>query len=309
VLPVLRHASGLSQLASASSPAKALALLVTAVVVGLVLSALQTPLYRVLEGYRGLPPGLRQRRTSHHIQRKHLLDQRLKLARLSLREALGSQRVGDAAALAELRSEPALRGVPEMSGNVTPVALSMLAERHRRYPVDDGQVLPTLLGNAIRRFEEYGYDRYRLDAVTMWNPLVGVAPDELRKRVDAGRVGVNFFVCLIYGQLILAVSGVIALAAVPDHPVGPALAIALPVVLIPLSYRLAVEATDEWAAAFRGLVDLGRKPLAEALGLAMPTTLEQEREMWKLASRMSRRPYSPSDEALDQFRANGGYKD
>ena len=79
-----------------------------------------------------------------------------------------------------------------------------------------------------------------------------------------------------------------ALAAVPGHPVGPALAIALPVVLVPLWYRLAVEATDEWAAAFRGLVDLGRKPLAEALGLEMPGTLKQERKMWELASRISR---------------------
>jgi hypothetical protein len=101
----------------------------------------------------------------------------------------------------------------------------------------------------------------------------------------------------------------VALAAVPGHPVGPALAIALPVVLVPLWYGLAVEATDEWAAAFRGLVDLGRKPLAEALGLEMPGTLKQERKMWELASRMSRRRYSPSDEALDQFRANGDERD
>lgn len=305
VLPALRYVSGLSHVATASGPAKALALLATAVGAGLVLSAFQTPLYRVLEGYRGLPQRVRRSCIRRHVRRKNLLDLRLKLARLSLRESLGSQRDGDAGELAEMRKDPALRKVSDLAAKPTPVTISMLAEKLRRYPVDDGQVLPTLLGNAIRRFEEYGYDRYRLDAVTMWNPLASVVPDTVRKRVDTSRVGVDFFVSLIYGHLILAACGVAALAAAPHHPTGPALAIAVPAVLIPLWYRLAVEATDEWAAAFRGLVDIGRKPLADALGLAMPATLEQERQMWELASRLSRRPYSSSDKALDQFRVRG----
>lgn len=304
VLPALRHVSGLQSIATASGPARALALLATAVIAGLLLSALQTPLYRVLEGYRGMPPRVRQWRIRHHTARKNLLEKRLRLARLALRESLGSQREGDVTKLARIRKDPALSKVPEIKGKPSPVMISMLAERRRRYPVDDGQVLPTLLGNAIRRFEEYGYDRYRLDAVTMWYALAGAVPDGVRKRVDASRVGVDFFVCLIYGHLILAVCGAAALIAVPGYLTGPVLAIAVPVVLIPLWYRLAIEATDEWAAAFRGLVDIGRKPLAEAIGLALPATLEQERRMWELASRLSRRPYSGSDVELDRFRAS-----
>jgi hypothetical protein len=139
----------------------------------------------------------------------------------------------------------------------------------------------------------------------MWNALVGVVADGVQKRVGASRVGVDFFVCLSYGQLILAVCGAAALAAAPGYQAGPILAIALPVVLIPLWYRLAVEATDEWAAAFRSLVDIARKPLAEALGLAFPATLEEERRMWELASRLSRRAYAASDVELDKFRASG----
>jgi hypothetical protein len=303
VLPVFRDVSWLQSLAGASGPEKALALLATAVIGGLVLSALQTPLYRVLEGYRGMPPRMRQWRINRHIERKHWLDKRLQFARLALRTANGSRREGDAPELAKLRADAALSKTPEVKGDLSPVTISLLAERCRRYPVADGQVLPTLLGNAIRRFEEYGYDRYRLDAVIMWNALVGVVPDSVRKRVDASRVGVDFFVCLIYGQLILALCGVAALVAAPSHPVGPILAVTAPVALIPLWYRLAVEATDEWAAAFRGLVDIGRKPLADALGLVLPATLEQERRMWELQCRLSRRPYSASDAELDLFRA------
>lgn len=303
VLPAVRHVHWLASLAAASGPEKALALLVTAVIGGLVLSALQTPLYRVLEGYRGMPHRLRQWRIDRHIERKHRLDKRLQFARLAFREAHGTSREGDAAEFAKLRADPALSKIPETNGELSPVTISMLAEKCRRYPVADGQVLATSLGNAIRRFEEYGYDRYRLDSVTMWNALAGAVPGSVRKRVDASRAGVDFFICLIYGQFILAVFGLAALIAAPGHPAGPILAIVVPTALIPVWYRLAVEATDEWAAAFRGLIDIGRKPLADALGLAMPATLEQERRMWELQSRLSRRPYSASDAELDQFRA------
>jgi hypothetical protein len=304
VLPAFRRVSGLGPIAMASNPEKALALLAGAVIGGLVLSALQTPLYRVLEGYRGMPARLRHWRTQRHIRRKHLLEKRLRVARLSFRETKGSLRPGEAAELARLRKDPVLSKVPETTGKLSPVTISVLAEKYRRYPVDDGQVLPTRLGNAIRRFEEYGYDRYRLDGVTMWNALVGVVPDGVRKRVDSSRVGVDFFVCLLYGQFILALCGVAALITAPGDRAGAIMAIAVPLVLIPVWYRLAVEATDEWAAAFRGLVDIGRRPLADALGLALPATLEQERRMWQLASRFSRRPYSATDAELDQFRVS-----
>jgi hypothetical protein len=304
ILPDFRFISWLHSLAVLSGPEEALALFVTAVVGGLVLSALQTPLYRVLEGYRGMPRPMRQWRIHRHTERKLQLGTRLQFTRLAFREAHGSQHPADAAELAKLRVDPALRKVVKVPAELSPVTISMLAEKYRRYPVADGQVLPTLLGNAIRRFEEYGYDRYRLDAVTMWYALVGAAPDSVRRRVDASRVGVDFFVCLIYGQLILAVCGIAALIAAPGHPAGPILAIVVPTALIPLWYRLAVEATDEWAAAFRGLVDIGRKPLADALGLVLPATLEQERRMWELQSRLSRRPYSASDAELDRFRAS-----
>lgn len=303
VLPALRHVHWLGPLAVASGPEKALALLATAVIGGLVLSALQTPLYRVLEGYRGLPGRLRQWRVHRHIERMHRLDKRLQFARLAFREAQGSPREGDAAELAKLRDDPAVSKIQKAKRELSPVTISLLAEKRRRYPVADGQVLPTSLGNAIRRFEEYGYDRYRLDAVTMWHALTAAVPAKVQKRVDASRAGVDFFICLIYGQLILAVSGVATLIAAPGHSPGPIAAIVVPVALIPLWYRLAVEATDEWAAAFRGLIDIGRKPLADALGLALPGTLEQERTMWELQSRLSRRPYSASDAELDRFRA------
>jgi hypothetical protein len=79
------------------------------------------------------------------------------------------------------------------------------------------------------------------------------------------------------------------------------------VAVAPAWYRIAVTVTDEWAAAVRALVNAGRRPLAEALALALPATLAQERQMWTLAGKLARLPYDATGAAeLDQFRAPPG---
>jgi hypothetical protein len=76
VLPSLHTVAGLHTLTTISHPWQAAAVLAIGVVGGLVLSALATPLYRVLEGYV-LPGRLRDRWLSIQLRRK----QRLKLLR------------------------------------------------------------------------------------------------------------------------------------------------------------------------------------------------------------------------------------
>lgn len=296
VLPALRGVAGFHTVLAASHPAQALALLVIAVVGGLTLSALQTPLYRVLEGYNW-PAGVRRRRIEHHRRARQLLDRRLRLAQLTRLERIGTLTPAQAHDLADLRGTGARPELPRTS-----LDISVIAERLRRYPVDPEQILPTRLGNAIRRFEEYGYDRYRLDIITMWYALYGVSDTQVRREVGAGRASADFFVCLIYGHAAVALAAIAALAVHPG--VGPAVAIAAAVVLSVMWYWMAVRATDEWAAAVRGLVDLGRKPLAEALGLYLPSTLEQERAMWTLVSRRSRVQHGDWAAGLDEFRAS-----
>lgn len=302
VLPALRATHAFHSALTASAPVQAVALLVTAVVGGLVLSAFQTPLYRILEGY-SWPARLRKRGTDRHEKARCLLEKRIKLARLSRRSEHDKLSDADEAELSTLRADPFLQGVPELSGDTSELDISLLAERLRRYPIGKEQILPTRFGNAIRRFEEYGYDRYRLDIITMWYALVGVVPDQVRKQVDASRASVDFFVCLIYGHVVVIISAVVALIADPGRFGGPVAAIVAATGLTVLWYLLAVRAIDEWAAAVSGLVDVGRKPLAESLDLDMPDTLEAERRMWELVSRQSRRAHSSHDTQLDAFRS------
>lgn len=234
-------------------------LLVVAVLFGLVLNALQTPLYRLLEGYALWPAPLYERGCTMQRRRRQRMADRLTspVASSSIRRAL-------------------------------------LREKLARYPDSDDQITPTRLGNAIRRLENYGYDRYRLDTQVLWNELTSSVPDWVRKQNDAARATVDFFVALLYGHAVMCVAALAALAGPHAHRMVLIVTAVCLAGLVPVWYHAAVTATDEWAAAVRALVNLGRKPLANALGLLLPKDLQEERTMWQLVTRMSRRPYAPA---------------
>ena len=76
VLPSLHGISIVSHLSGSGVSERSFAVFGVAVVGGLTLSALQAPLYRVLEGYLW-PFGIARLRQSHHVRAKHLLQDRL----------------------------------------------------------------------------------------------------------------------------------------------------------------------------------------------------------------------------------------
>lgn len=268
VAPSLRRTAAISRIWPGSASQTALLLLCAAVLFGIVLNALQTPLYRILEGYLLWPRNAYDRGCRHQRARR--------------------ERIAGLITCPEGR---------------TPVQRALLNEQMARYPADDDQIAPTRLGNAIRRFEEYGHNRFRLDTQVLWNELSATAPEQARRQAETARTSVDFFVALLYGHGVVALLAFLALASAgAERPLLVVTAIAL-CALIPLWYRSAVYATDEWAAAVRAMVNLGRKPLADALGLLIPKQLAEERIMWQLVTRMSRRPYrDAADTALAPYR-------
>ncbi|SOE33774.1 hypothetical protein [Streptomyces sp. OK228] len=268
VAPSLRRTAAIERVWPGSASQTALLLLCAAVLFGIVLNALQTPLYRILEGYLLWPRSAYDRGCRRQRARKERI--------------------------AGLITRPEGR---------TPVQRALLNEQMARYPADDDQTAPTRLGNAIRRFEEYGHNRFRLDTQVLWNELSAAAPEQARRQAETARTSVDFFVALLYGHGVVAVLAFLALASAgAERPLLIVTAIAL-CALIPLWYRSAVYATDEWAAAVRAMVNLGRKPLADALGLVLPKQLADERTMWQLVTRMSRRPYrDAADTAFAPYR-------
>ncbi|MET7782876.1 hypothetical protein ABZT28_45480 [Streptomyces sp. NPDC005388] len=259
VAPSLRRPTVLNRLWPTSGGPTALLLLVAAILLGLVLNALQTPLYRFLEGYALWPAAAYERGCRRQLTRQQKTADRL--------------------------ADPAL---------TSPIRRALLREKLSRYPVSDKQITPTRLGNAIRRFEEYGYDRYRLDTQLLWNELTSVVPESTSKQVVTARTNVDFFVALLYGHAVVAITAFASLSASRADRLVLIFAGIYLITLTPVWYHAAVAATDEWAAAVRALVNLGRRPLADGLGLAFPKSLEDERRMWQLVTRMSNRPYAPA---------------
>jgi hypothetical protein len=302
ILPSLYSISLARHLGHASAQDQTLAVLAVAAVGGLVLSALQTPLYRVLEGYLLWPARIARKRREHYVNSMSILQKRLDAIYF---RSLDDPAPEDKQLLAELEADPDVSRFAKKDQARTTVQRALLAER-LRYPVDDKQVAPTRLGNAIRRHEEYGYNRYQLDSQALWYELTAAAPKPLSRQIDSARAGVDFFVCLLYGQLLVAVTALASLGAPHPHYWTLLVTAAVLVALTLVWYRLAWVNTDDWALAVRALVDLGRKPLAENLGLRLPRELDREREMWLRYCQMVLWPYDEDRAALlDEFRIAG----
>jgi hypothetical protein len=306
VAPSLGTLGPFERLRSAGAGSTGAVMLTGALLFGLVANACQNSLYRLLEGYllwpaRAYDAGCRRsRRVKAHLAG------RLTVLRLERRRREQGALTPEAEEqLSSLLGESRTARAAARDRRRTAAQRALLQERLARYPIADDQIAPTRLGNAIRRFEEYGWDRYRLDTQLLWNELTGCVPDQVRRQVELARASVDFFVALLAGHV--AVCGLAGLALATGRPDVPLLlgTIGVLAVLVPVWYRSAVTATDEWAAAVRALVNTGRKPLADSLGLALPDTLAEERDMWAMVSRLSRIPYHERAAALDRFRATG----
>jgi hypothetical protein len=69
------------------------------------------------------------------------------------------------------------------------------------------------------------------------------------------------------------------------------------------SYYAAVKATDAWASSVKAMVDVGRIPLAKALGLQIPAKLAEERDMWLRVGWLLGFAYEPeAGTELDPYR-------
>jgi hypothetical protein len=295
-------------------------LLVASLTLGLLLNAVQTPIYRVLEGYQlwWRWGWLNRAATGRQVRRARRLrllgrlanayaskdpariaDSRTVAAAVLLRPATP----GDAEIAAFQHTDRGFRRLDRRARQMTVLARGLLQERLQRYPDDFEQFLPTRLGNAIRRIERYAPGRFQLDQQVLWYELTTAAPAEAAKAVDQARSSVDFFVALLAGHLLVAASAVAALVAHCPGTGRLAVGAAVAGLLAVVWYHAALVGTDNWAAAVRALVNVGRKPLAASMGLTLPADIADERRMWSAVGDLVRAPYTNEMTALDEFRA------
>jgi hypothetical protein len=156
--PQLHAAPFHSLLDGASLADKAGIILSVSGVLGFLLNAISTPLYRLLEGY-AWPQWARRRGVARQRERRRRLEQ-------------------------------------AAAGEGWELGLHL--EHLARFPRNDAQTAPTRLGNAFRSFETYGKTRFNLDSQTLWLELGASVPKSLQVELDRSRAIVDFFVALIY---------------------------------------------------------------------------------------------------------------
>ena len=258
-----------------------------AVALGILMGGIETQLYRVLEWYAF--PRL--------VHRYGLWRQRQRKARLEK-------------CLVDVRAEAEKN---RHAGRPYPVwEETLIQEKLARFPTDERELAASRLANALRSFETYGANRYHLDSTTLWTELLVVVPDALRKELDQSRAAVDFLISLVYltvafGVIALSVligRGKFELKLFVDNWGFLAVAIAA-FIVARFWYKAAVVVCTYWAGTVRALVNAGRRPLANQLGLRIPATIHGEREMWQAVSHfVINRQNDANDQALDRFRVS-----
>jgi hypothetical protein len=264
VLPDLRRATGSAGSGVNSEPLTVAGLFAIAVLLlSIVFAYTSLPIYRTLEGYT-LPGRLQRRLLKRRLREWYRL------------RALADRRGGSATD----------RG--------------KLLERLAAYPNHAEDVMPTRLGNALRALERYGVDRFGLDSQSLWYELLAVTPDNLRRDAEDARASVDFFLSAIAHLTLLAT--VSAGVAIVSGGLGSALVAVVSLSLIPVAYNGAVLNVGESRAAVQAVVNTGRFKLPVALGLRLPSSFADERELW--TAYRSLVAYGDHDELLDENRAS-----
>jgi hypothetical protein len=241
-------------------------LLAIALAVALLLHPLLFPATQLLEGYWGsskLGVATAAARALHHRSRQRVLDRRTAIAFTTLE-----------AASADKDGWKDLLGAENGDRLVRYYIQSQEAERQSSSYPDAFRIMPTMLGNVLRRNEDSAGQRFGLDIIQIAPYLAAVAPTEQTAYLTGAREEMDMTISLSAAGLVATLVTVGML--IFDR--GWLLLALLPYTIAYLAYRGAVAAAEEYGSALSVLVGLSRFELYERLHLAAPETLVQEQQ-------------------------------
>lgn len=235
-------------------------LLLMSLALALLMHPLQFALTQVLEGYWGttyVARSLAAARIRHHRVRRTKL------------EELRNQRLGALATVREvLRFEAGIEYVPAV------VDVQEFDRALMTYPERADRILPTRLGNALRRHEDRAGAQYGLNAMTVYpHLLITGKPGQTTILID-NREQLDLAVRLC--ALSLVASAIAFVYLVTD---GLWVLLALALYLLAYGfYRGAIVAAQNYGAALTAIIDLNRFELYEALHVTLPANTMTERQ-------------------------------
>jgi hypothetical protein len=262
------------------------ALLVAALLLGLVLHPFQFRMTQLLEGYWGRScVGLRlaRWRIMHYRRMTRSLDGVRQNADTAWQSAVeknvveAKRRTPDQLALQDLKVRRSNNLLWLDSGLGDPGVADYLRTEATRaalrgYPVFGRRIMPTRLGNVLRRYEDNAGQQYGLDILTIAPHLNLVAVKEHREYVDDCRQGLDLGVRLC---ILFALATVLSVGLLIGD--GAWLLFALvPYSISYLAYRGAVSSAHAYGTALLTLVDLNRFALYDQLHVSLPSSAEVE---------------------------------
>jgi hypothetical protein len=142
-----------------------------------------------------------------------------------------------------------------------------------KFPANLDEVMPTRLGNVLRRAESQAGSQYGLKALQAVPHLLLIAPANHIDYVNDQRSQLDLAVRMTFMSAVAAATAIIFL-----WPYGAWVLIAIiPYALAYLSYRGSVVAAGHYGAALETLVNLNRFALYQQLHLQLPPSTEIEK--------------------------------
>ncbi|HLO18045.1 MAG TPA: hypothetical protein VK206_24655 [Anaerolineales bacterium] len=146
------------------------------------------------------------------------------------------------------------------------------------FPDEEKHLLPTPFGNVLRSFEIYPRVMYGFEAIDGWGRVLAVIPKDYLELIDAARAQVDFWVNLGVVFILLQIE-YISLAFITWTPMKEWVVL-LFIALGTLAPLRATSSAREWGDFVKSAFDIYRFDLLESLGIDIPKTREEERELW-----------------------------
>jgi hypothetical protein len=228
---------------------------------GAAIHPIQFALVQFFEGYWGTWP------ISQRIRAQRILHYR------RLCGSLENKQITSTDDLAEMSEE--VRRIPSIQVPLLSKRDEARRVRNVAFPRARNQIMPTRLGNVLRRAESQAGSQYGMNALQVVPHLLLVAPTAHVEYVNDQRSQLDLAVRMTFMSAVATGTAVLFLW---PHGLWVLVAI-IPYLLAYLSYRGAVVAGRHYGAALATLINLDRFVLYERLRVQLPSTAQDERKL------------------------------
>jgi hypothetical protein len=229
---------------------------------GIIIHPIQFAIVQFLEGYWGISRTVQAIRTQRVLHYQKLCA-KLERAQNSASEVLNSWKEGG------------VKATPHSRARFNSQYFEAKRIRDTAFPPLLDQIMPTRLGNMLRRAEVQAGSQYGMNALQSVPHLLMIAPEKHVSYVNDQRTLLDLAVRMTFLSAVATGTAVLFL-----WPYGLWTLVSLfPYAITYLSYRGAVVAARHYGSALSLLINLDRFRLYEELHLQLPATTEDERDL------------------------------